>query len=227
MEVNAALFLCALEANDLQVSRKVFVDMDVLLGWMCAPWCNRLSQFHPLMMYLYRFSLSRFSMLFIGSLPPKYLNRVWDIFLFKGGVLVCSFIPLWSLINEHHLGILFLLCVMLILANSGFLNLLRSTSEESLLVLLPHHPFNCSCLQCLRYFSLPLFFVKLKDDDVWKQHIKMEAQVKRQTQVPHEALSSTMSSMILLPRSWAIYLYLISAPFFFCTNACEPTPCIS
>ena len=157
MEVDAALFFACFGSEWPAGQQEGFVDMDVLLGQMCAPWCNRLSQFHPLMMYLYKFSLSRFSMPFVGSLPPEYLNRVWDIFLFKGGVLICSFIPLWSLINEHHLGVLFLLCVALILADSGFSNLLRSTSEKSLLVLLPH-PLNRSCLQCLRHFSLPLFF---------------------------------------------------------------------
>jgi len=38
MEVDAALFSRALEANDPQVVRKVFVDMGVLPGRMCAPW---------------------------------------------------------------------------------------------------------------------------------------------------------------------------------------------
>ena len=38
MEVDAALLLRALEANDPQISRKVFVNMDVLPGRMCTPW---------------------------------------------------------------------------------------------------------------------------------------------------------------------------------------------
>ena len=38
IEVNAALLSHALEVNDLQIGRKVFVDMDVLPGQMCTPW---------------------------------------------------------------------------------------------------------------------------------------------------------------------------------------------
>lgn len=38
MEVDAALFSRALEANDSQVGGKVLVDMGVLPGRMCAPW---------------------------------------------------------------------------------------------------------------------------------------------------------------------------------------------
>jgi hypothetical protein len=45
------------------------------------------------------------------------------------------------------------------------------------------------------------FSVKLKDDDMRKQRVKMEAQVKRQTQVPRAASSSTTSGMISLPMS--------------------------
>ena len=37
MEVDAALFSHALEANDPQVGRKVFVDMGVLPGRMSTP----------------------------------------------------------------------------------------------------------------------------------------------------------------------------------------------
>jgi hypothetical protein len=49
----------------------------------------------------------------------------------------------------------------------------------------------------------------------------MEAQVKRQTQVPRAASSSTTSGMISLPMSWS-YLsarFLISAPFFLRKNS--------
>jgi hypothetical protein len=45
------------------------------------------------------------------------------------------------------------------------------------------------------------FFFKLKDHVMRKQRVKMEAQVKRQTQVPRAASSSATSGMISLPRS--------------------------
>ena len=52
MEVDAALFLRALEANDLQVGRKAFVDMGVLPGRMCTPWYDAI---FSLILCLYRF----------------------------------------------------------------------------------------------------------------------------------------------------------------------------
>ena len=45
-------------------------------------------------LFIYNFFVFRFSTLFVGTLPPDYLNRVWDIFLFEGGVLIYSFISL-------------------------------------------------------------------------------------------------------------------------------------
>jgi len=37
------------------------------------------------------FILLGFSMLFVESLQPEYLNRIWDTFLFESGALMCSF----------------------------------------------------------------------------------------------------------------------------------------
>jgi hypothetical protein len=50
------------------------------------------------------------------------------------------------------------------------------------------------------FLSLTFFF-KLKDDVMRKQRVKMEVQVRRQTQVPCAASSSATSGMISLPRS--------------------------
>ena len=58
MEVDAALFSRALEANDPQVGRKVFVDMGVLPGRMCTPWYDAIFSLLPLMLCLYRFSFA-------------------------------------------------------------------------------------------------------------------------------------------------------------------------
>ncbi|KDR79719.1 hypothetical protein GALMADRAFT_93552 [Galerina marginata CBS 339.88] len=156
MEVDAALFSRALESNDAIVARKLLVDMSILPGSMCQPW---------------------FSSLFVRTLPPQYLNRVWDLFLFEG-------VP-------------FLLRVALALITCCRRRLLESTSEESVLQTLLHPPQAWLPSTPDAFLSL-VFSVKLKDDDVRKQRVKMEAQVKRQTQVPRAA---STSGMISLPRT--------------------------
>ncbi|KAF8879125.1 rab-GTPase-TBC domain-containing protein [Infundibulicybe gibba] len=63
IEVDAALFSRALEANDSGVAKKVWVDMGVNPSTICRLW---------------------FSSLFVNALPTEYLNRIWDLFLFDG-----------------------------------------------------------------------------------------------------------------------------------------------
>ncbi|RDB27248.1 hypothetical protein Hypma_004535 [Hypsizygus marmoreus] len=118
-----------------------------------------------------------FTSLFVGTLPADYLNRVWDVFLFEG-------VP-------------FLLRIGLALASCNRRRILESTSEQAAL-----HAFLHSSPSTLPptpdgLISLA-FAIKLKDDDIRKQRIKMEAQVKRQTQAPR--LVSTPGS-ISLPRA--------------------------
>ncbi|KAF8956630.1 rab-GTPase-TBC domain-containing protein [Flammula alnicola] len=156
MEVDAALFSRALENNDAQVARKLLVDMGILPGAMCQPW---------------------FSTLFVGTLPPEYLNRVWDLFLFEG-------VP-------------FLLRVALALVSCCRRRLLESTSDDAVLQLLRRPPAALLPPTPDAFLALA-FAVKLKDDDMRKQRVKMEAQVKRQTQVPRTA---STSGMISLPRT--------------------------
>ncbi|KIK53342.1 hypothetical protein GYMLUDRAFT_88402 [Collybiopsis luxurians FD-317 M1] len=63
MDVDAALFSHALEANDVQVWKKILVNMSMTPTQICFPW---------------------FTTLFVGSLPGDYVNRVWDLFLYEG-----------------------------------------------------------------------------------------------------------------------------------------------
>ncbi|KAJ6500553.1 rab-GTPase-TBC domain-containing protein [Mycena sanguinolenta] len=63
VEVDAALFSRAIEANDAQVAKKILTDMNVDPVDLCRTW---------------------FSTLFVDALPLDYLNRVWDLFLFEG-----------------------------------------------------------------------------------------------------------------------------------------------
>ncbi|CAA7263558.1 unnamed protein product [Cyclocybe aegerita] len=157
MEVDAALFSRALEANDAPLARKLLVDMGILPGAICAPW---------------------FSTLFVGTLPPEYLNRVWDLFLYEG-------IP-------------FLLRVALALMICCRRKLLDATSEEVVLQTLAQPPSAWLPATLDAFLSLA-FSVKLKDDDIRKQRVKMEAQVKRQTQAPRP--SNVGGAGISLPRT--------------------------
>ncbi|TFK32573.1 rab-GTPase-TBC domain-containing protein [Crucibulum laeve] len=155
MEVDAALFSRALENNDSAVGKKVLVDMGINPSTICIPW---------------------FTSLFVGTLPPEYLNRVWDIFLYEG-------VP-------------FLFRVAMALVTCCRRQILDTKSEETLLKML-HHPPPTWLPPTPEGFLSLVFSVKLKDDDVRKQRVKMEAQVKRQTQMPR----STGAGSISLPRS--------------------------
>ncbi|KAJ3507830.1 hypothetical protein NLJ89_g6085 [Agrocybe chaxingu] len=131
--------------------------MGILPGAICTPW---------------------FSTLFVGTLPPEYLNRVWDLFLFEG-------IP-------------FLLRVALALMICCRRRLLDATSEEVVLQTLSQPPSAWLPAAPDAFLSLA-FSVKLKDDDIRKQRVKMEAQVKRQTQAPRP--SNVGGAGISLPRT--------------------------
>ncbi|KAL6305747.1 RabGAP/TBC [Sparassis latifolia] len=63
LDVDAALFGKAVEANDSALAKKIFLDMAVSPISVCRPW---------------------FTSLFVGALSPEYFHRVWDVFLFEG-----------------------------------------------------------------------------------------------------------------------------------------------
>jgi len=156
MELDSALFSRALESNDNQVAKKILVDVGITPLTICQPW---------------------FSSLFVGTLPPEYLNRIWDLFLFEG-------IP-------------FLLRVALAIVTCCRLAILESTKEETVLSIFHHPPQSLLPPSPDAFLSL-VYSVKLKDDDVRKQRIKMEAQVKRQTKVPRMV---SAAGAISLPRT--------------------------
>ncbi|KAM6488776.1 Rab-GTPase-TBC domain containing protein [Amanita muscaria] len=122
---------------------------------------------------------SWFTSVFVDTLPLQYVNRVWDIFMYEG-------IP-------------FLIRVGLALVSCCRRQILECREERTLLELirqppqrlLPPHP------DALVTLSLNQ---KVKDDDVRKQRVKMEAQVKRQTQA-QAVRKSTAASAISLPRT--------------------------
>ncbi|KAF4566020.1 hypothetical protein EYR36_011434 [Pleurotus pulmonarius] len=113
-----------------------------------------------------------FTSLFVNTLPSSYIQRVWDLFLFEG-------IP-------------FLVRVGLALISTCRRQILEATSAEAVLQLL-HHPPSSLLLSTPDAFLSLLNSFKLKDDDFRKQRIKMEAQVKRQTQAPRAPATSSIS----------------------------------
>lgn len=78
MEVDAALYARALEAIDPHLSRKIFVELGILPGVICQPW---------------------FTSLFVGTLPPEYVNRIWDIFLYEGVLTALVFPPCYLMLD--------------------------------------------------------------------------------------------------------------------------------
>ena len=77
--------------------------------------------------------------------------------------------------------------------------LLECTSEEAALLLL-HHPPAFNLPPTTENFLSFVHTIKLKDDDVRKQRIKMEAQVKRQTQQQQQLRPTNPGGSISLPR---------------------------
>ncbi|KAF5368689.1 hypothetical protein D9615_010326 [Tricholomella constricta] len=155
LDVDASLFSRALESIDPSLAKKMFTDFAISPSSICRPW---------------------FTSLFVGSLPPDYLNRVWDIFLFEG-------VP-------------FLFRVALALVSCCRRQILDSISADSVLgaLLRPAAAFLPSSPEALVTLALAL---KLKDDDIRKQRVKLEAQVKRQTQQAPRATPGSIS----LPRT--------------------------
>ncbi|KAF5361144.1 hypothetical protein D9758_009039 [Tetrapyrgos nigripes] len=154
LEVDAALFSRALEANDAQVSKKVLVDMSMNPANLCSPW---------------------FCTLFVGVIPGDYVTRVWDLFLYEG-------VP-------------FLIRVGLAITYCCRRAILEATSEAAVLQYLKRPSATWLPPSPEAFVTLALSF-KVKDDDVRKQRVKMEAQVKRQTQAPPR----TSGNAISLPR---------------------------
>lgn len=140
LEVDAALFCRALEANDSQVAKKILTEIGIGAVELCRPW---------------------FTTLFVDALPSEYVNRVWDLFLFEG-------LP-------------FLIRVGLAVIQCCRRAILECKNEESLLryITVPPPTWFPPTVEA---FITVVTSTKLKDDDVRKQRVKMEAQIKRQTQ---------------------------------------------
>ncbi|KAI0271259.1 rab-GTPase-TBC domain-containing protein [Gloeopeniophorella convolvens] len=125
-----------------------------------------------------------FTSLFVEALPTDYFQRVWDIFLSEGVVFL------------FRIGLALVACCRRALLDVN-------TEAEALNILL--HPLPSLISSSPDTLIELANSVKLKDDDVRKQRVKMEAQVKRQAQnrLPNSARrsSNTTPASISLPRS--------------------------
>ncbi|KAI0033862.1 rab-GTPase-TBC domain-containing protein, partial [Vararia minispora EC-137] len=102
-----------------------------------------------------------FTSLFVEALPTEYFQRVWDIFLSEGVVFL------------FRVGLALLVCCRR--------TLLDTKGDAAVLALLRRPPLMLISSTPDTFIEL-VSSVKLKDDDIRKQRVKMEAQVKRQTQ---------------------------------------------
>ncbi|KAF9554277.1 hypothetical protein CPC08DRAFT_672333 [Agrocybe pediades] len=159
MEVDAALFGKALEANDSAVARKLG-DVGVDVMDVCAPW---------------------FSSLFVGVLPPEYLNRVWDMFLYEG-------VPFLIRVG---LALLTVCCKRTILS---------SPSSADLKPLLVHPPQAWLPSTPEAFLSLA-FGVKLKDEDIKKIRVKMKLEKEKEKVKRPTGGAGLAGGGISLPRS--------------------------
>jgi hypothetical protein len=158
------------------------------------------------MVYAYlTFVCRRFTSLFVEALPTDYFQRVWDIFLSEG---VYSHTLSSSHTDMSIVGMVFLLRIGLALVTYCHRALLNIHQEAEALNLLQRPPQFLISSSPDSLIELANSF-KLKDDDIRKQRIKLEAQVKRQTQsrlsnaVRRSSSNSNggPSASISLPRS--------------------------
>ncbi|KAF7798221.1 hypothetical protein EIP86_009438 [Pleurotus ostreatoroseus] len=124
-----------------------------------------------------------FTALFMEALPSEHAQRVWDIFMFD--------------------GVAFLIRAGLAIIQCCKHQILKTPDREAILNTLLHPPASLLPTSPDAFLEMAAA-VKLKDDDVRKQRIKLEAQVKRQTQARGHTVQVTASGVpppISLPRS--------------------------
>jgi hypothetical protein len=99
-------------------------------------------------------------------------------------------------LSHQVLGMAFLIRVGLAIVYCCRKAIHESTNEEAVLSCLKRPPTKWLPPSPDAFISLA-FTMKLKDEDVRKQRVKMEAQIKRQTQLPRTSNAGAIS----LPRS--------------------------
>ena len=163
----------------------------VVHGWSRRPACS----------LLHADSTPSFTTVFADALPPDYLVRLWDVFLFEGThhLLILGCVPHC---NYHiYAGVTFLFRAGLALFSCTRRFFLQSPSPEAVLDILSRPPPTVLPPSPDAFIELA-FSVKLKDDDVRKQRGKLEAQVKRRTaQARASPISPAITPTISLPKN--------------------------
>ena len=128
-------------------------------------------------------SLPRFSSLFADALPPEFVDRVWDLYLYEGPPFMFR-IALAILITMHT-------------------PLLQPTSERSSLLEILRRPPPSLLPEDPDTLLATALGLRIKDDDIKKQRVKMEAQMKRQPQQggAQTPFTRPKANTISLPRS--------------------------
>ncbi|KAF5309492.1 hypothetical protein D9619_012495 [Psilocybe cf. subviscida] len=177
MDVDALLFTRALEANEPQVAKRLLVDVGLSGVAICSSW---------------------FSGVFVGTLPVDHLNRIWDLFLFEGiPLLVRIGIALISCLKRHLLAPLPLassISASSSLSSSSSPSSSTSSSQSphaTTLLALLHTPPLAALPPSPDAFITIALAVKLKDDEVRKQRVKMEQQVSLKMRQQYQASSTS------------------------------------
>lgn len=197
MEVDASLFNRVVEANDAQVAKKLYTDLGITQTAVCRPWCviSIGVSFHFLILHpgLSPFSHSRYPSNIYIEYGTFFYTKVK---LFRG-------LSYDTMLIVLPLGVPFLFRVGMAIIHCCRHLLLQSTSESSALDHLIRPPLACLPSSPEAFIGIALSF-KVKDDDVRKQRIKMEAQVKRQTQtrvLTAPGLNGAKPTAISLPKA--------------------------
>lgn len=174
-----------------------------VLKWMLTPYCSRMRSKRTILSLRRNCSLIWVSSQCQSASPGsrRSLLVVFPMTISLGlGICSCSKVRVSNMTIHTgltlRLGIPFLLRVGLAIVSFVRRQLLECTSEEAVLSMLHRPPLIRLPASPENYLSAALN-VKLKDDDVRKQRVKLEAQVKRQVQQQAPRSAGSIS----LPRS--------------------------
>ncbi|EJD04610.1 RabGAP/TBC [Fomitiporia mediterranea MF3/22] len=124
-----------------------------------------------------------FSSLFATTLPQDYVNRIWDVYLCEGARPPFLF----------RIGVAILACCR---------SAIESTSDRAAVVAFLMRPETLSLLpEDPEEFINIALAAKIKDEDIKKQRVKVEAHMKQQTQTAQRSTAPRLVSSISLPRA--------------------------
>lgn len=194
IEIDASLFSKALETIDPVLTKKLYVQLSIPPARITRPWWVHQG-----------IEVPRVS---CHSGSPRCSSEAFRWTSCTAcGIYFCMTVscPPSSEMSprptgQPPVGIPYLMRVGLVVINCVRHLLLQASSEETALAHLAHPP--PACLPSATELLVLAANVKLKDDDVRKQRIKMEQQLKRTTQArPPNGVSIVQTATISLPRT--------------------------